>query len=303
MGIPSNSVATTVNPVTPDQLNTYVQMCDTVDDLRQFIGVANQTVSLLGTASPGDGGQGTFYWNSTGTSPDDNGATTVIPSGSSVGNGEWTRVALGAVTGPGTSVVNDIATFSNTTGTAIKDSGISLGSQAEAIFLATPTGASGVPSFRVMAATDLPAILTPTNITGTTTNNNASVGSFGEYVAAGAADNSVAMTTAVPITVKSISLTAGDWDVEGSVIFSPGSGTTPTQALGCLSTVTNSIAVPSSQTFDLNLTFAEVFNIIQSTPTVRFSLAAPTTVYLVAQSTFTGGTLNAGGTVRARRMR
>jgi hypothetical protein len=106
MGVPSNFVATTANAVTPDQLNTYVQLCDTVADLRGFIGVANQTVQLLGTAAPGDDGQGVFYWNPTGTAPDDNGATTVIPSGSSPGNGEWTRLPVSG--GLGSVANNDV---------------------------------------------------------------------------------------------------------------------------------------------------------------------------------------------------
>jgi hypothetical protein len=40
-----------------------------------------------------------------------------------------------------------------------------------------------------------------------------------------------------------------------------------------------------------------------TTPVVRLSLAATTTVYLVSRATFTVSTLKAYGTIRARRVR
>jgi hypothetical protein len=76
-----------------------------------------------------------------------NGATYVFPfTGSGGGN----------VVGPGSSTVNDIATFNNTIGSLLKDSGVSLGSQAANLVLATPNGSSGVPSFRALTFPDLP---------------------------------------------------------------------------------------------------------------------------------------------------
>lgn len=62
----------------------------------------------------------------------------------------------GNVVGPGSSIINDIATFNATNGTLLKDSGISLGSQSANLFLATPNGSSGAPAFRGMAIGDLP---------------------------------------------------------------------------------------------------------------------------------------------------
>lgn len=80
------------DPVSGDGLNTFEQTCDTVSDLRGFIGVQGLQVYARGISVAGDGGAGVFYWNATGAVPDDNGVTTVIPSGSSAGNGEWTRI-------------------------------------------------------------------------------------------------------------------------------------------------------------------------------------------------------------------
>jgi hypothetical protein len=94
MGAPALSVQVNGGPpVTGDQLNTYEQTCDTVAQLRGFIGVSGVQVYLRGINSDNDGGAGVFYWNATGANADDNGVTTVIPSGSSAGNGEWTRVS------------------------------------------------------------------------------------------------------------------------------------------------------------------------------------------------------------------
>lgn len=60
--------------------------------------------------------------------------------------------------GPGSSVTNDVVSFADTTGQVIKDTGISFGSQAQKLFLATPNGGSGLPSFRSMLLSDMPAI-------------------------------------------------------------------------------------------------------------------------------------------------
>jgi hypothetical protein len=47
-------------------------------------------IALEGTSVPGDGGQGTFYWNATSSATDDNGVTTVAPTG--VTSGRWIRL-------------------------------------------------------------------------------------------------------------------------------------------------------------------------------------------------------------------
>lgn len=308
MGIPSNSVATTVNPVTPDQFNTYVQMCDTVDDLRGFIGVQNQTIQLLGTSSPGDGGQGVFYWNSTGTAPDDNGVTTIIPSGSSSGNGEWTRIVnnLNFVVGPNTSVINDLPIFSNITGNLLVDSGVSLGSQAKNLFLATPSATTGNPVFRTIVAADLPA-LSGSELIGTTTNDNATAGNVGQYAQSTVAQGSaVSLTSTVTANVTSISLTAGDWDVWGLAEIT-GTATTVNFFSGCLSLVSANVSDNQQNGFfnvpgiSLITSSVQTSSLTQS----RFSLAGTTTIFLCLNASFSGGgnTCSAYGGIYARRRR
>lgn len=75
-----------------DQLNTYLQGCVNVAQLRTFPGAQGMTIYLQGYASPSDGGQGNFYWNTTSTAADDNGVTTVAPS--SVPTGRWLRLVI-----------------------------------------------------------------------------------------------------------------------------------------------------------------------------------------------------------------
>lgn len=79
-----------VNQVSGDQLNTFVSWCQTVAQLRGFIGLTGMMVALEGFSSSLDGGQGQFYWNPTGNAPDDGGVTTVVPNGA--GAGEWSRI-------------------------------------------------------------------------------------------------------------------------------------------------------------------------------------------------------------------
>lgn len=144
------------------------------------------------------------------------------------------------------------------------------------------------------------------NIQGTATNDNATAGYIGEYVSSTIASGSaVSLTTNTTANVTSISLTAGDWDVTGVVDFQYGATTSITNLVGGSSTT--SATLGARDTF---FDFETAANVPTATadaafviPTTRISIAATTTVYLVAQATFTVSTLKAYGTIRARRMR
>jgi hypothetical protein len=75
--------------VNGDQLDTFVQSCNTIADLRAFVGVVGVQVDIRGTNSVGDGGAGSFYWNATSTGPDD-GQNVIVPPAASVG--AWIRL-------------------------------------------------------------------------------------------------------------------------------------------------------------------------------------------------------------------
>lgn len=150
-------------------------------------------------------------------------------------------------------------------------------------------------------------------LVGTSTNNNAAAGQVGEVikatVAAGAA---VALATGVAANITSISLTAGDWDVQGTVDFTIAATTNIVQLLQGVSVVSATLASqPGGSGLDTDpntnaffFSFAPgAIPLSYSTPVVRLSLAATTTVYLVEQATFTVSTLAGFGTLRARRVR
>lgn len=142
-----------------------------------------------------------------------------------------------------------------------------------------------------------------TGVTGTTTNDSAAAGVVGEVVtSAVVAGSAVSLTTATGANVTSISLTAGDWDVSGNVNFSASSATVTGTSGGVTST---SATVPTDGT--------EVYSGVQVTllsetdsvtlPMKRFSLSGTTTVYLVAKSTFSAGSVGAFGSIVGRRRR
>lgn len=140
-------------------------------------------------------------------------------------------------------------------------------------------------------------------IVGTSTNNNAATGIVGEVLSATIASGSaVSLSTGATSNVTSVSLTAGDWDVMGVVDFILGAATATNFKYGSSST---------SATLGAQDTFGQIpliTTLISDTyaagiPTTRISLAATTTIYLVAQATFAAGTITAYGTIWARRRR
>lgn len=146
---------------------------------------------------------------------------------------------------------------------------------------------------------------------GTITNDNASAGSVGEYIESVVASGSaVALTTATPKDVTTISLTAGDWDVEIIPGFTGGGTTTLTYAVASVSSgATNLLDQTNGRSLSAFYNAQTVFNGVPSgllglpSNTVRFSLSATTTIRMVAQAAFGVSTCSAYGVLRARRVR
>ncbi|MFM0263325.1 hypothetical protein [Paraburkholderia sediminicola] len=158
---------------------------------------------------------------------------------------------------------------------------------------------------------------TTAGIVGTATNDSANAGSIGEFICAqvtnggsptGCATNSstpVSLSTSTPANVTSISLTAGDWDIWGSVAFLAAGGTT-TGTIQCSpNSVSATLATaPNGGAYALtNLPATAGLNGILPCGMARFSLASTTTVFLVASSIFSGSTETAYGFLGARRRR
>ena len=89
--IPDNKVFTQgITTISDDELNTLVQGCTTAAALRQFTGLSNMAVTLLGLNALNDGGGGVFYWKN-GTFTDDD-YSVIVPLGTATG--AWLRASL-----------------------------------------------------------------------------------------------------------------------------------------------------------------------------------------------------------------
>lgn len=256
------------NQVSGDAFNTFTQWCVNVAQLRGLVGLSNIMVYIEGFTTAGDGGQGPFYWNSGGTSPDDNGITTVIPNGAA--NGCWSRLGAAGL------VLSNLTV----TGNAIVDGSIT----ASQIAFSSTSG-----------------------IIGVTTNNNAAAGSVGEYISSTVLSGSaVPLTTNTVANVTSITLLAGDWDVWGNAFLLPASGTTTNTFNTALSQVAVTFpTTPNGGAYAQwygSITGSGV-QLGLPTGTMRVSIAAPVNIYLVVSSQFTSSTSSAYGFVGARRVR
>lgn len=147
-------------------------------------------------------------------------------------------------------------------------------------------------------------------IPGTATNDNAAAGNVGEVIESIIAQGTTqGLTASTPLNITQISLTAGDWDVRGTGVFSCAATTTVSNFGVSLSDTSATIQiVPVSRTDQITYSASTVHSVTNLSfvpvgPT-RFSLATTTTVYLVARANFATSTCStSGGHISARRMR
>lgn len=150
--------------------------------------------------------------------------------------------------------------------------------------------------------------ITSGGLVGVTTNSDAASGNVGEII-----ESTILITSAVSLvnatekTITSISLTAGDWDVWGNIVYNPsiGPNTTMSSLAAGISTTTNSLpTLPGAGgVTTLALTFGTPNKQIIQAGMRRMSISTTTTVYLVALAFFAANTLNAYGYIGARRVR
>ncbi len=143
---------------------------------------------------------------------------------------------------------------------------------------------------------------------GTATNDSAAAGYIGELLSATAA--TVALSNGVYKTMVSLSLTAGDWDVQGNAIAigDSGSNTTFSKLYAMLSLVNNTgdftlDRYASFYTTTAGYTLNNNGGQKLVTPMARFSLSATTTIYLVMYTDCSGNAFNCDVMIRARRVR
>lgn len=153
-------------------------------------------------------------------------------------------------------------------------------------------GASGT----VTVSENSPSILGTYTYAGTVVN--------GDYLTQLRASGN-SLTSTVPITAGaapvSITLPVGDWDVWGIADFSPAATTSITNITAGISTVNNTFGGQDS--FVANRFAAVVPNATMqlNSPIVRIRSNGTTVVYLIVASTFTVSTMQAFGSIFARR--
>lgn len=139
---------------------------------------------------------------------------------------------------------------------------------------------------------------------GTTAAGNAAAGNVGEFVTANTIPTQTGLTTNTPANIVSISLTAGDWDVWGSVNVYCAGTTILSYMVGGISVTSATLPVDQwcfKQGYPAAYTPTQ--NDGGAVAMQRVNIAATTTVYLVVQAGFTTSTAGAGGTLSARRAR
>ncbi len=177
----------------------------------------------------------------------------------------------------------------------------STGATDNSILRADGTGGATVQNSGATIADD--GTITAHGIAGVITVSNADAGSVGEYVNSLVAPGSaVSLADATAADVTNISLTAGDWDVEGSISFL-GTTATLTGTVGTISLTTGTLASDGSNVYNgLQTTVATFINGV-TLPRKRVNVSSTTTVYLVGRVNFSAGTVVAYGTINARRVR
>lgn len=144
-------------------------------------------------------------------------------------------------------------------------------------------------------------------ILGTTTNDNAVTGNVGEFVTASPGGSVTPASSGSYKTVTSISLTAGDWDVSGTIGTTFGATTAGTQ-IGCIiSLTTDALDVANANNYNTQFyTLAANNYDYRPCGPRRVSIASTTTVYLVGQMTYSilgGAVYGTNSSIQARRIR
>jgi hypothetical protein len=127
----------------------------------------------------------------------------------------------------------------------------------------------------------------------------------GEYVDSTVlVGSAVALTTNTAANVTSISLTAGDWDVSGVVLYVRNAATSVTRSYAWVSSTSATQPTPPAGGFVGYTQTALTGTTDQSLAvgTVRFRLSATTTIYLSTITLFTVNTNTAYGILKARRV-
>jgi len=193
--------------------------------------------------------------------------------------------------GPGSGLTGYAAGLSIGGNAATATNGLTTGNYNAYAPTLTGTGATGTWNINVTgtAATATTALA----VTGVTDGSNAAAGKVGEVITNSGTVSPAASTS---INVTSVTLTAGDWDVEGSVWLNNGvAAFTQTSSLS-----TSSAANAAVPYISFGYTPATAPTIAGPVPMQRLSITGSTPVYLVTNMSVAG---TATGVIIARRRR
>jgi hypothetical protein len=146
-----------------------------------------------------------------------------------------------------------------------------------------------------------------TLLMGETDGVTATAGNIGQVIQSTIlVGSAVALTTATPANVTSIALTAGDWDVEGQVTMVENAASMAAGSLqeAGINSTTATLPVDGSESLEpvqnavTTTSFKQTFNIARKV----INSSSATTQYLVAEATFTAGSVSAYGNITARRV-
>jgi hypothetical protein len=152
----------------------------------------------------------------------------------------------------------------------------------------------------------------PTPLVGVTDGSAAAAGNIGEYLSSiKTVSAGVAIVNSTATQITSLTLTAGDWDLWGEVVFDNPVGGAATFSYGEAAIWTTTAAFPTTSQFPADAAdYAQ-----EETPTgnntgitlqlgpVRVSITTNTTYFLNAESVYSATSQKVGGALRARRRR
>lgn len=143
-------------------------------------------------------------------------------------------------------------------------------------------------------------------INGVVSGAAAGVGVVGETLTASAALDSVSITSNTAVNITSISLTAGDWDITGTIHYLPAATTTEQYLEASIGSVsaTRNLTVGAFTSLSLaSIVPGSGGRTSITAPEQQVNISGTTTYYLVAYDTHGVSTMAAGGKITARRRR
>ena len=200
----------------------------------------------------------------------------------------------------------DLATGTNNTYIGYNTSASGIAATGEIVIGQGSTGLGNNTTLIGHAATTsakiLGAVTLPSGVVGVIDGSNAAAGIVGEAI--DFSYSPVALTSGVVLLLGTITLTAGDWDVSGYGGFDFAATTSVTVMRIGLSSFSTGFGMHG---YNSDVRTAVVpgtaVSINSAFCTTRISSNASTTIYLIAQATFTISTATASGWFHARRVR